>query len=480
MKLWNDELRICPKCKSPIDLASEEKAACPKCGQVVWFYNFRPQASPPPVPPEHSARFFDDPVTWTLLAIAGGAVLVVALGIYSLIVVVAMSGLAIACSIAYALLRHADARRLETDNENFKRWQAHAEQITSRVREVAHRYNTLLQTGDARVEHYYRTIYEAAEEERRQAEQILASARAEREAIRTVDERIRGIAERFVTDHMKWSTQKLRPDPENYQRRKEDLQKALEFAERVGYRVPPEIRSGALTKLKQDYANVVREATLKDEQRRIQQQMRDELRLRRDAERALQEAERSERELEDRLEAALRSHKDVMDAEVQELRAQLAETHSQAERAKSMAQLTRAGHVYILSNVGSFGENLFKVGMTRRLDPHDRVHELGDASVPFPFDVHAMISCDDAPKLENSLHRELTRYRVNRVNLRKEFFQIELGVILESVRRHHGHVDYIAEPEALQYRESMQISPESLVELESELEALGVTLDEEE
>ena len=89
----------------------------------------------------------------------------------------------------------------------------------------------------------------------------------------------------------------------------------------------------------------------------------------------------------------------------------LAEAQASSERAKSMAQLTKAGHVYILSNIGSFGEGIFKVGMTRRLEPQDRVKELGDASVPFPFDVHAMISCENAPGLENALHKELARYR---------------------------------------------------------------------
>ena len=79
--------------------------------------------------------------------------------------------------------------------------------------------------------------------------------------------------------------------------------------------------------------------------------------------------------------------------------------------------------MYVLSNIGSFGEGVYKIGMTRRLEPQDRVRELGDASVPFPFDVHMMISCDDAPSLENALHRESHKQRVNKVNFRKEFFR---------------------------------------------------------
>ncbi|WP_210403032.1 GIY-YIG nuclease family protein [Thalassospira sp. MCCC 1A01428] len=94
-----------------------------------------------------------------------------------------------------------------------------------------------------------------------------------------------------------------------------------------------------------------------------------------------------------------------------------------------MAEQTRKGHVYIISNIGSFGENVYKIGLTRRLDPMDRVKELGDASVPFPFDVHAIIYYDDAPALEAALHREFSHSRVNAVNLRKEFFRVDLDKI---------------------------------------------------
>lgn len=130
--------------------------------------------------------------------------------------------------------------------------------------------------------------------------------------------------------------------------------------------------------------------------------------------------------------------------------------------------------------LGSFGPDVYKVGMTRRLDPEDRVRELGDASVPFPFDVHAMISCDNAPALERALHHELTRFRVNRVNLRKEYFRVDLKTILDRVRKYHGEIEYIAEPEALEYRESLQITPDEVAETEAELEELGVVFEEAE
>lgn len=97
----------------------------------------------------------------------------------------------------------------------------------------------------------------------------------------------------------------------------------------------------------------------------------------------------------------------------------------------------RAGYVYVISNIGSFGENVYKIGMTRRLDPQERVDELGDASVPFTFDVHAMIFSDDAPALENALHKAFADKKVNMVNQRREFFNVTLDEIKEVIKQNY-------------------------------------------
>ena len=124
----------------------------------------------------------------------------------------------------------------------------------------------------------------------------------------------------------------------------------------------------------------------------------------------------------------------------------------------------RAGYVYIISNIGAFGENVYKIGMTRRLDPMERVYELGDASVPFFFDVHAMIFSEDAPTLENALHHAFDDRRVNRVNLRREYFNVTLDEIKEVVRKNHDKtVEFVDYPDAQQYRESLQMRKENRV-----------------
>ena len=121
----------------------------------------------------------------------------------------------------------------------------------------------------------------------------------------------------------------------------------------------------------------------------------------------------------------------------------------------------RAGYVYVISNIGAFGENIYKIGMTRRLDPQDRIDELGDASVPFNFDVHAMIFSDDAPALEAALHRAFEDRKLNMVNQRREFFNVTLDEIKEVIRQNFDKtVEFVDVPNAEQYRVSQKLRAE--------------------
>ena len=133
------------------------------------------------------------------------------------------------------------------------------------------------------------------------------------------------------------------------------------------------------------------------------------------------------------------------------------EAEEKNQRAISMAQQTKTGHVYIISNVGSFGEDVLKIGMTRRLDPQDRVDELGDASVPFDFDVHAMIHSEDAPALEKELHKRFSTNQINKVNPRKEFFKVKVSEIKEVTSQMKIETHWTITAEAREYRETVSL-----------------------
>jgi hypothetical protein len=214
------------------------------------------------------------------------------------------------------------------------------------------------------------------------------------------------------------------------------------------------------------WAGVTQELKLaeKEEQRRIREQIREEEKARRDYERAMREAAKEEEMLRKAMETARAQFDQASDEQkaqyeqqLLELEQKLTEAEKKNQRAMSMAQQTRRGHVYIISNIGSFGENIYKIGLTRRLDPTDRVRELGDSSVPFEFDIHAMIFSDDAPALETQLHKHFVLGQVNKVNHRKEFFRADLAHIRSEIGKlgHETHWTMVAEATA--YRESLAI-----------------------
>ena len=212
-----------------------------------------------------------------------------------------------------------------------------------------------------------------------------------------------------------------------------------------------------------EYAEKIQQE--KEEQRHIKQQMREEAKALKEIEKAEAEAKKEEEiaikaleKARKEVEEATSDQRLIYEAKLQELEEKLKEAQEKKERAISMAQQTRKGHVYVISNIGSFGDSIYKIGMTRRLEPLDRVKELGDSSVPFEFDIHAMIRTEDAPDLEKKLHESFHNLRVNRINNRKEFFKLNLSEI-ENKCRELGveNVQFTKLATAKEYRETLSI-----------------------
>lgn len=190
-------------------------------------------------------------------------------------------------------------------------------------------------------------------------------------------------------------------------------------------------------------------------------------RAEREEKKLLAEAEAAELE-EKRYQKLLdkaRSEAGVDEGRIAELEAALAEAHATSERARAMAEMTKSGYVYIISNVGSFGEDVVKIGLTRRLEPDDRVRELGDASVPFGFDTHAMIYSDEAPALESALHKEFADRRVNASNMRKEFFRVGLEEVEEAVKCLAPSASFFSDREAQEWHETLSRRKEALKDM---------------
>lgn len=197
-----------------------------------------------------------------------------------------------------------------------------------------------------------------------------------------------------------------------------------------------------------------------EEQKRLREEQKALKELKREKELAEKDAAKAQAAIE-KNEAALAKVKTEaqvkkLQAQIEELKIALQRAEERRDRAISMAQQTRCGYVYVISNIGSFGAGIYKIGMTRRITPTERVYELGNASVPFRFDIHAMIYTEDAPGLESALHRKFEKFRVNTENWRKEYFKVPLEDIRKTVEDYGIYCQWSLEPKAEQWRLSQQ------------------------
>ncbi|MFR8760259.1 MAG: DUF4041 domain-containing protein [Negativibacillus sp.] len=208
----------------------------------------------------------------------------------------------------------------------------------------------------------------------------------------------------------------------------------------------------------------------KEEQKRIRQEMREQAKLEKELEEARKNIDKEKKhysnaldKLNSQLEGNLsEEQKNDLLEKKEEIESQLSNLQKALDDVDYREANQKAGYVYIISNIGAFGENVYKIGMTRRLDPMDRIDELGDASVPFNFDVHAMIFSEDAPKLEAALHKAFEDRKLNMINTRREFFRVTLDEIEAVVKANYDKtVEFIKIPPAEQYRQSLALLEET-------------------
>lgn len=237
-----------------------------------------------------------------------------------------------------------------------------------------------------------------------------------------------------------------------------------------GVQVSLDFFSLKLEELSLVHAYMVKVEEEKEQKKAIREQMVEEEKVRREIEREKQKIEKEESQFNNevkKLMGYMQKAKDDVEKQlyidkIQELEEKLKSLAADKENVLDREQNTRAGFVYIISNIGSFGENVYKIGMTRRLEPMDRINELSSASVPFPFDVHALIFSEDAPALETLLHHHFRSMQVNKVNPRKEFFKVDLEEIKALIlANHNATVQFIDIPEATEYRETLKLEQQN-------------------
>ncbi len=204
----------------------------------------------------------------------------------------------------------------------------------------------------------------------------------------------------------------------------------------------------------------------KEEQKKIREELREQQKLEQEIRQAREKIAKEKKhfsiaikELESKLSQAKTDNEKILIQEkLDDVKKQLTELEKEEKVIDYREQNAKAGYVYIISNIGAFGENVYKIGMTRRLEPMDRVDELGDASVPFSFDVHGLIFSENAPALEAKLHEHFYSNRINKLNDRKEFFRADINSIEKVIKENFDKViDIVKEAPAEQYRESLLV-----------------------
>ena len=307
----------------------------------------------------------------------------------------------------------------------------------------------------------------AREQSRRMVEQ------GEAAACDYVEVNRREIAIRFVIDAFNGRVDAIlsRAKHDNYGTLEQEIRDAFSLVNFNGKafrnaRILPSYLGARLAELK--WAAAVQELARKqrEEQRYLKERLRDEEKARKEYEEKMRQAAKEEElkrqaveEAERKFATATAEQKAHYEQELLKLRQELADA---TQRALTIAQQTKKGHVYIISNEGSFGEGVYKIGQTRRPEPQDRVDELGGASVPFEFDVHALIESENSPALEHKLHRQLLALQVNKINVRKEFFRVSLTEIRREIDKLKEGQDFTVKiwtdkAVATEYRDSLDI-----------------------
>jgi hypothetical protein len=265
------------------------------------------------------------------------------------------------------------------------------------------------------------------------------------------------------------------------------IRKAFETLNKLGSRmhiaIAPVYLNLKIEELFLCHEHQVTKQVEREEQRQLRERLREEQRVAREIEELKQKVDKEATHFTRALEkvagqlarATTEAERALLDRERAAIEAQIAQIARTRQDILNREQNTRAGHVYIISNVGAFGEQVYKIGVTRRLDPEERVAELGDASVPFGFDIHALIFSDDAPALEAALHRAFEERRLNLINRRREFFRVTLDEIRHVVRTSFAKpVEFIALADAPEYRQSLALRRGELPALPAELPADAV------
>lgn len=455
-------IRYCPECgarvKAP-ESVFEGPCACPDCHKRSQFYDY-PREVPATLSKSATrpATTWYDRLLWGALAVASLAALIVLWALFEGWANAAMIGSAVCLIVALVLVGYVvrQKRDLLRAAEAQNRAERALVVSNSKLQAASEIHRGFKKNFDVLVDEEKRRLQATIAARQESTEILHAEAVEQIEIVKTRNPGLKAIGDRLLDEGVDRLSRHLNASNLPDCRRK--LMELIHFCRENGCRINRARETDLLRWLEKNYQAMMLETKHRNERERVEAKMREEDRVLLELEQHIRSAEAERSAVQKTLATVLQNTQGAKSGEADYLREKLEAAEKKASEAANALHRPTSGYVYVLSNIGSFGRNVFKIGTTRQLDPRQHVKELGGTAVPFPYDVHMMIASEDAATLEAALHEALHDCRVNRFNHCKDFFNTDIQTIWRLVVANHGTVDYVSESAAEEFEESRVMS----------------------
>ena len=462
-------VRYCPHCGAAVkgpESAFASPTRCPQCDTRAQFYDYPREHTPTPV--KTSKRNPPGWLDWLLWSLLAAAALTASLTLFSLINGWAngtlLSGIAcLAVGLASATFVTRVSKKLSRAETDKKKAERALLVSNSKVAAAAEINKGFKKNFDVLVADEKKRLQTDFSSRLNQTKQLQAKVEKRVEESSELVPTITVVGKRLLDESLHRISREL--SASNLGDCRMRLKHVIEFCRDQGCKVSTRDEDEMMEQLERDHQAYLLEAKYKNERMLVEAKMQEEQRVIEQIERGIKQAEAERSTIASSLSSMLKDPDNSTDSRIEHLRAKLQEAEARMSEASSVLHDPTAGHVYVLSNIGAFGEGIFLIGFTRMADPLQHIEELSKTSVPFPYDIHMLVPSENAEVLAKKLYLDLHESRLNRFNHSKSFFKTTIKTIWQLIVAHHGNIDFVEEPPAREFKESLEMSEEAFASM---------------
>lgn len=458
-------IRYCPKCGAQVKAPESVFAspcACPACKERSQFYDYPNEPTATPV--KTSKRNPPTWIDWALWSLIAGAIFSCLLTLWAFFNGLTTATLVggIACllaglgSIGFVTVLKRKLSRAELDKKKAERALLVS---NSKIKAAAEVNQGFKKNFDALVAEEKRRVQVELSSKVEHAKELHAKVEKRVEETEKALPTIDVVGDRLLDESLFRISKDLTAS--NLPDSRRQLKQVIEFCRQSGCTIKNSRENDLVHQLEMDHRAFMLESKYKNERLQVEAKMREEERVIEQIEREMRNAESERSSIASSLSAVLKDPENSSESQIDKLKEKLRIAEQRMSEASAPMHRPTAGFFYVLSNVGSFGEGVFLIGSTRLGDPRQHIEELSGIAVPFPYDIHMIVPSENAAELESKISEQLHDSRLNRFNHGKNFYKTTIKTIWQLVVAHHGTVDFVEEPEAKEYRESIGMSEEA-------------------